>query len=71
MINTFFVLNVVYLNVVCILGVMSVCNGLRRACLSILNYVSHFFLKVSEVYLLHDRDTDEINPAQLDCSEAD
>ena len=26
LINTFFVLNVVYLNVVCILGVMSVCN---------------------------------------------
>ena len=61
-----------YLNAVCILGVLSVCNGLRRACLSILNYVSHFFLKVSEVFLLllfpspHVRDIDEINPAQLD-----
>ena len=50
---------------------MSVCNGLRRACLSILNYVNHFFLKVSEVYLLLLGPspmimTDEINPAQLD-----
>ena len=50
---------------------MSVCNGLRRACLSILNYVSHFFSKSkrstsSPRSIPHDRDTDEFNPAQLD-----
>ena len=50
---------------------MSVCNGLRRSCLSILNYVSHFFLKVSEVHLLLLGPspmivTHEFNPAQLD-----
>ena len=50
------------------LGVMSVCNGLRRAFLSILNYVSHFFSKSkrSTSSPPHDRDTDEFNPAQLD-----
>ena len=50
---------------------MSVCNGLRRSCLSILNYVSHFFLKVSEVHLLLLGPspmimTHEFNSAQLD-----
>ena len=49
---------------------MSVCNGLRRSCLSILNYVSHFFLKVSEVHLLLGPSpmivTHKFNPAQLD-----
>ena len=50
---------------------MSVCNGLRRSCLSILNYVSHFFLKVSEVHLLLLGPspmivTHEFNPEQLD-----
>ena len=53
---------------------MSVCNGLRRSCLSILNYVSHFFLKVSEVHLLLLGPspmivTHEFNPAQLDSVE--
>ena len=50
---------------------MSVCNGLRRSLLSILNYVSHFFLKVSEVHLLLLGPspmivTHKFNPAQLD-----
>ena len=61
-----------YLNVVRILGVMSVCNGLWRSCLSILNYVSNFFSKSKRSTsspprsIPHDRDTDEFNPAQLD-----
>ena len=60
-----------YLNVVCILGVMCVCNGLRRACLSILYYVSLFSKSKQSISspprsIPHVRDIDKINPAQLD-----